>query len=166
MGLKVAIVGLSQSSHNDAPWGDPEWEIWGLPWDEGYWLRMHRLFEVHDITMLQRIYGDGLQKYLERLAECENLYTRHKLVPSAILYPMDVPSGQYMTSSIAYALALAIKEGAEEISLFGVDINENQYFDQRPCLEYLVGFAKGRGIKVNIPDTSLLLKGDLYGTAK
>jgi len=48
MGLKVAIIGLSATTHHLAPWSDPEWQKWGLPWD-GYHAQMDRLFEMHDM---------------------------------------------------------------------------------------------------------------------
>ena len=31
--MKVAVVGFSPSSYDAAPWDDPTWEKWGMPWD-------------------------------------------------------------------------------------------------------------------------------------
>ncbi len=47
--MKVAIIGLAQSTHDDAPWDDPEWEKWGLPWDHN-WAMLDRFFEMHDTS--------------------------------------------------------------------------------------------------------------------
>jgi hypothetical protein len=67
--------------------------------------------------------------------------------------------GAYFTSSIAFMVAYAIAGGAQEISLFGIDmLGSDEYVYQRPCVEYLVGFARGRGITVNIPEKSALIK--------
>ena len=52
MGLKVAIIGLAPSTHADAPWDDPTWEKWGLPWDSTGYGFMKRHFEMHDQRLL------------------------------------------------------------------------------------------------------------------
>ncbi len=70
----------------------------------------------------------------------------------------------YLSSSIAYEVALAIYEGFEEIHLYGVDLNtEAEYAWQKPGVEFLLGVAAGKGIKVVLPDNCPLLKGTLYG---
>jgi hypothetical protein len=46
--MKIAIIGFSPSSYNDAPWDDDSWEKWGMPWDGKGWQRYTRLFEMHD----------------------------------------------------------------------------------------------------------------------
>lgn len=164
MGLKVAVVGLSQSTHDLAPWGDPDWEIWGLPWDEGYWLRMDRLFEMHDMRLLDSAHSMRKEGYWNRLNECPVLYVqeRDERLPNATIYPFDdvaETTGYYWNSSIAYAMALAIHEGAEEIAVYGVDMKADDEFGyQKPNMEYLIGMARGKGIKVTIPDASPLCK--------
>ena len=70
----------------------------------------------------------------------------------------------YLTSSIAQQLAYAIHLGYEEIWLVGVDLNtESEYAWQKPGVEYMLGVAAGRGIKVVLPDNCPLLKGSIYG---
>jgi hypothetical protein len=70
----------------------------------------------------------------------------------------------YLTSSIAYQLAFAIYERFEEIHLYGIDLNTGgEYAWQKAGVEYLIGLAAGRGIRVVIPDNCALLKGKLYG---
>ncbi len=75
----------------------------------------------------------------------------------------------YLESSIAYMLALAILElkPGDRVAIFGVDLHcDSEYAYQRPNLEYLIGLARGRGIKVIIPPQSALLtheKGVPYG---
>lgn len=152
--MKVAIVGLSQSSRHLAPWKSPEWELWGLAWDtERY--RFHRTFEMHDRADLEKFYGDRLEAYLEKASYCNRLYTPET-------YPFDAVAadvGDYWCSSIAYMLALAIHEGAEEIGVYGVSMaGDDEYGYQKPNCEYLIGLARGRGIKVHIPDVSPLCK--------
>jgi hypothetical protein len=80
----------------------------------------------------------------------------------SMTYPREAVEkafGPYFTSSIAFMLAFAIGRNAEEISIYGVDMMEGaEYFYQRPCVEYLLGIALGRGIKIHIPNVSSLLK--------
>lgn len=163
MGLKVAIIGLGPS-HCDAPWHDSTWQKWGLPWDEGYWRWMDRHFEMHDMRLLESEHSKRREGYFERLAECDVLYMQaeDESLPNARAYPFaDVAEtvGPYWNSSIAYALALAIHEGAEEIGIWGVDMDGTDEYDyQRPNLEYLIGLARGLGIPVFIPTISPLCK--------
>lgn len=150
MALKVAVIGLSDS-HSEAPWGDPEWEKWGLAWD-GDWAELQRTFEMHDLSELE-------PKHVDQLQHRTNLYVQDSRLPGT-LYPFEEvakTTGPYWISSIAYMLALAIHEGAEEIGLWGVDMDiGGEYEYQRANCEYLIGFARGRGIKVFIPDSSPL----------
>lgn len=156
MALKVAIIGLSPATHNQAPWDDPTWQKWGLPWDEGYWRFMDRCFEMHDFRLLVSEHSKRPKEYFSRLAEIDHLYTQDN-------YPFDDVAksigGYYFNSSIAYAMALAIHEGAEEIGIYGVDMKgDDEYGYQKPNMEYLVGVARGKGIKVLIPKESPLCK--------
>lgn len=164
--MKVAIVGLSPSTHNQAPWLDPEWEIWGLPWDEGYWVHMNRHFEMHDMQLLQSEHSKRPEGYMERLKEC-NAYMQEEYFPGVRRYPFEEVAETtcgYWNSSIAYAMALAIHEGAEEIGIYGVDMKgDDEYGYQKPNMEYLVGLARGKGIKVHIPDESPLCKFNAVG---
>jgi hypothetical protein len=154
--LKVAIVGLATSTHDDAPWADSSWEKWGLPWDDKGWPFMSRHFEMHDKRLLDGPHSKRIADYSERLKDCEELYTQEN-------YPFDAVAktiGQaYWNSSIAYAMALAIHEGATEIAIFGVDMDgTDEYAYQRPNMEYLIGIARGKGINVFIPHQSALCR--------
>lgn len=161
MALKVAIVGLSPTSHHLAPWTDPAWELWGLAWDVDR-LRLHRTFEMHDMRLIKA--AEGSCEYLRRLAECSRLYMQEAYaeVPGAQSYPfaeVAETTGAYWCSSIAYAMALAIHEGAEEIGLYGIDMRGTEEWGyQKPNMEYLIGLARGKGIKVHIPEQSPLVK--------
>ncbi len=49
--------------------------------------------------------------------------------------------------------------GECEIALYGIDVSpDDEWSYQRACIEYLVGIAIGKGIKVTIPESSALLK--------
>lgn len=170
MGLKVAIVGLSRSTHEQAPWDNHDWQIWGLPWDEGYWPRMSRLFEMHDIKLLRSAQSKRPDGYMGRLRHEIDvpLYMQDKYFLNATRFPFEEVAETigkpYWNSSIAYALSLAIHEKAEEIAIYGVDMAaEEEFFYQRPNIEYLIGLAVGKGIKVTIPEASPLCKFNAFG---
>jgi hypothetical protein len=160
MGLKVAVIGLWAKTHDLAPWDDPAWEKWGLSWDASVF-QMDRVLEIHHVKQ----WKDYAPKdYIERLNMMPRLYLQdlHPEVPNAERYPLEdviATTGDYFSSSIAYLFALAIHEGAEEIGLWGVAMEGNdEYASQRPNMEYLVGLARGKGIKVHIPEESSLCK--------
>lgn len=70
-------------------------------------------------------------------------------------------SPHMLTSSIAYMLAKAIddceREGIREIGIFGVmQASETEFVYQRPGIQYFIGEAMKRGIKVAAPRESCL----------
>ena len=169
---QVAIAGLAKSTHDDAPYEDPDWEVWGLPWDEEKWTYFDRLFDIHPLDCIRKatpsFYRDG---YEDRLRELERpLYMQEDYVdiPNAIEYPLQEVSdlvGDYYNSSIAYMLALAIFEQVDKIGIWGVDMADHgepghadEYMYERPNCEYLLGFAKAKGIEIYLPDECPLLK--------
>lgn len=158
MGLKIAIVGFSPT-RDEAPWNDTSWQLWGLAWDSER-LRFHRTFEMHDLEIL-RGYPNSAS-YIDSLADCAGLHMQrvYEEVPNSIAYPfaeVAKTTGAYWCSSLAYAIAQAIHERPEEIGIFGVDGSE-QYAYQHPNLNYLIGLAVGKGIKVMLPASCPLLK--------
>ena len=169
---QVAIVGLSPSTHDDAPYTDPAWETWGLPWDNGRFPYFDRLFDIHPLECIKEAIPSFYQpNYLDRLKNLDvPLYMQEAYdeIPNATEYPLDEVSsliGDYYNSTIAYMLGLAIYEGYEKIALWGVDLigqggwgHADEYMDERPNVEYLLGFARGKGIEVWTPDECPLLK--------
>tara|TARA_R100000656_G_C3928325_1_gene124266 strand:- start:251 stop:829 length:579 start_codon:yes stop_codon:yes gene_type:complete len=172
----IAILGLAPSTHDDAPFTDPDWEVWGLPWDEGWFLGCSRLFDIHPLECIREaipsFYPHGYEDRLRGLGVPLYMQKAYPDIPNAIEYPLKNVSslvGDYYNSSIGYMLALAIFEGVDKIGLWGVDMDgpgepghANEYRDERPNCEYLLGFAKARGIEIYIPEESPLLK--FHGT--
>ena len=80
----------------------------------------------------------------------------------------DVPLKKYATSTIAYMLRMAAFElSISHVKLIGVDIlEEEEYQNQRPCIEYWLGYLESRGCNVHIAPGSALFSGDLYGESK
>jgi hypothetical protein len=164
--MKVAVLGLAQSSRHLCPWNDQSWEVWGLAWDtERY--RFHRAFEMHDMETMKTSKAstyNNLPAYFEKINHCQRLYMPEAYgeVPSAERYPYELVGtvcGAYWESSIAYMVSLAIASGVDEIGIYGVDMRASEeYAYQRANLEYLIGLARGKAIKVHVPDASPLMK--------
>lgn len=95
-------------------------------------------------------------------------------VPMAIRYPfeevynlLDIKHRgnqlKYFTSSIAYALALAILQERPRIDLYGLDMTDDEYKQQKDCFAFWVGVAAGRGIEININCADNIFCALLYG---
>ncbi|MFW6078997.1 MAG: hypothetical protein ACODAE_05210, partial [Gemmatimonadota bacterium] len=160
----VAIVGFTDSRLK-APFGDADVECWGLN-------ALHRMdgidvgaftrwFELHPRAVLEERH----EGHLEWLKTCPlPVYMQRAWddIPTSVAYPkaeVEARLGGYMTSSIAWMLALAILEGFQEIGVWGVDMaSETEYAQQRPAVEYLLGIAQGLGRTVHVPESADLLK--------
>lgn len=74
-------------------------------------------------------------------------------------YPLNeaigLANGGFFTSTIAYTICYAILEKVDRIRLYGMEVwsgsDANEYLYQRPCLDFWIAFAMGRGIKVEVP---------------
>ena len=164
---KVAIVGLAPSTHDKAPF-DTDWEMWGLPWDNGFWVSYDRLFEMHDLDLLQKPEAKRPRDYVDRLREITvPLYMQQQYFPNVTAYPLESvirSTSDYFNSSIAYMVALAIHERVDAIGIWGVDmVDSEEYAYQRPNAEYLIGLAIGMGIDVCIPEESYLTRFNAEG---
>lgn len=163
--MKVAVIGSSPSSQMLAPFDNPEWDIWvlGNQINDYNGKRITRVFEIHENL------SDKDANYPKWLVD-----QGHPLVVSDVFpvdaenvsrYPInDVNSlleGEYLSSSPAYMMGLAILQGYEEIGIYGVDmaVDNHEYFKQRPEMYAWIAYAKAKGIKVTIPDESSLFKG-------
>jgi hypothetical protein len=68
----------------------------------------------------------------------------------------------YFNSTAAYAVAYAIHNGVQRISLFGLDYtlpNSHHAEQGRACVEFWLGIAAARGIAITVPDTTSLMDG-------
>ena len=96
--------------------------------------------------------------------------------PGSIAYPLeDVVNSvgiAYFNSTAAYAVAYAIHIGVKQITPFGFDFTYNDSHTAergRACVEFYLGMAKARGIKIGVSDRSTLMdgmespEGRLYG---
>jgi len=73
----------------------------------------------------------------------------------------------YFSCGAAYAIALALYQGATEIDIWGIFLSfGDEHAYQKPCIEYWIGRAQGMGVKVEVHGMTRLLKNlrdNIYG---
>jgi|TARA_R100001530_G_scaffold62120_1_gene44746 hypothetical protein len=178
---KICVMGFGPTNV-EAPLDDPSWEKFGLPWDDK-WEKYDRLYEMHEQNVLQLSNSvvlteewDGEKiltqahrpqnyfKILKQVAEDKNktLYMHDTYFPGVVSYPFKKvisATRDYFISSVTYMLSHAISLNPTHIAVYGIDMHGNdEWVYQRPCVEYLLGLAEGRGIEVTVPEGSWLLK--------
>lgn len=169
--LKIAIVGTAPSSRSLAPVNDPSWTIWGCSaGNQGMLSRVDAWFEIHSNLLWPEHEHFG-KPYIDWLKQqAFPIYMQdNSIIDRAIPYPRDeiiAEFGRYFfTSSFAWMMAFAIKQGAKEIGLWGVDMaSRDEYILQRAGGHFFIQEATRRGIIVHIPKESDLAQPPaLYG---
>lgn len=171
----IAIVGGSTTTWGEAASIDPKkTEVWGLnsvALPAG--LSPARWFQLHpkDWRHNGQPYGRPPEHY-QFLKTCGvPVYMQYPdpEIPTAVPYPLEGVlewiGAYFLIGTPAYMLALALYEGnVETVRLFGVELdgNSDEYIKQRPSLLYLIGWARGAGVRVLLPERSVLMKAPLY----
>lgn len=88
----------------------------------------------------------------------------HPDYPGLVEYPLEAVINStrfaYFNSTAAYAVAYAVHLGVEKLSVFGNDFtyaNAHHAEKGRACVEFWLGLAAARGIKLEIPRQSSLM---------
>jgi hypothetical protein len=174
---RVAIVGCGPSAVNYMPMADAYGdrskrynEVWTIN-SMASVLACDRVFHMDDLKVQEiRAAADPegkLGPMLEFLKRTNlPIYTSREYsdYPTAKAFPLEDVVSKFgvfhFTSTPAYAVALAIYEEFNEISLYGMDYtwdNCNLAEEGRACLEFWLGFGIARGIIPNIADGSTLM---------
>ena len=169
--LKVALIGTAPSSRMLAPFDDPSWKIWACsPGNMNALPRVDAWFEIHGNMMWpeNKHYGEPYLAWLRQ--QTFPIYMQSKQwIPSAIPLPMrelvDEFGPYFFTSSFAWMMALAMKQGAKKIALYGIDMaSRDEYILQRPGAYFFFNEAKKRGIEMSAPhESDIMMPPALYG---
>ncbi len=88
----------------------------------------------------------------------------HPDYPGLVAFPLEAVVNStgygYFNNTAAYAVAFAIHLGVKKISVYGCDYTYPNAHDAekgRGCLEFWLGFAAARGIKLSMPRSTSLL---------
>lgn len=159
--MKVSIVGKGHGCA-DAP---HEGETWGVC----QCLRRRdfsKIIDMNDYSLWGQT--EAIADKLSRRAAEKNGVPYIDLTNYPLREVTEHFGVDYFTNTVDYALALAIYQGFTEIDLYGVNMAwGSEYSFEKPGVEFWIGMAKGRGIKITVHgDESTILKtrdGKLYG---
>ena len=171
---RVAIVGTAQSWVN-TPWNDPGLYILSLndAYRLAGFVRADAWYDFHPLDKMffapgQKVYAHQVpagayvrpQEHLQWLASQSIPVWLHpdwqtqnpgplaasktaKAFPKA---EIEAYFGRYFTSSPAWMIAHAILQGAKEVHVYGIHLaTEQEYREQRPQFEFLLGRVLGPG---------------------
>ncbi len=172
--MKIGIVG-NAISPEDLLRRSRGWQLWGINnlYLKFQHIKFFRWFEIHEFFCEKGIFtrrgrptfGDKTVNYylkdLNSLQIPVYMRRKYKRIKQSRTFPFREimkKYGSYFGCSMAWMTAMAIDEGADEIGFFGVTLDGNEYYYQRPSTEYFIGIAKGQGIKIYIDRSSRLLK--------
>lgn len=170
--LKIALVGTAPSSRMLAPYGDPSWTIWACsPGNMNVIPRFDAWFEVHGTNLWEPENKGYAPQYIKWMSELKvPLYMQDQLVcQNAISIPKDALVNEFgpyfFTSSFSWMMAMAIKAGAQEILLFGIDMaSREEYIIQRPGAYYFFIEGAKRGVRMSAPyESDIMQPPGLYG---
>ena len=159
---RVAIVGGGET-RKKAPFKNKSWEIWAFSSRRDRYPRVDRWFEIHTMQDLREQLAEfkrgrrsfrNYMRYMRRLKCPVYMQKVHPKIRNSVVFPKDElveEFGRIFTSTASYLIALAIKEGYQEIGLWGVNPRGKNYARQRPAIRYLLGLARQRGIRLKFP---------------
>lgn len=171
---KIALIGSAPSSVRIAPYGNPEWEIWGC--SPGAWpvagQYAHKWFELHrwepGQPWLTKEYCEFLQDFPGEVVTSASIpaIKNHRVLETEKLVERYGP--YFFNSSLSWMIAMAIEEGATTIGLWGVDMAATgEYGYQRAGCQYFAMVARSLGIEFGVPPESDLLRpAPLYGVCE
>jgi hypothetical protein len=184
---RVAIIGAGLG-RKDAPWSDPTWCFQAL--NEIWQIRYERHWECHPLSVQSDAELAWLERcrvpcYVLDLADAaaRDVPDERPTAPepgrlrpfagvaNAVQYPLErvlaaTGGRRYFTSTFSYQIALAIADGFEAIGLWGVELYEGSARERTvelACLEYWIGVADGRGVKLTLGSPGLARRPYLYG---
>jgi len=156
---KIAVIGTCDS-YAGAPFSDPSWEIWGVGTKRKHVTRADKWFEIHALDCETKEFQDEWRKHLKEYfkgdgTEIVMLFPEPDL-GNVTLFPAEKIAKKYgtffLTSTFAWMMALAIEEGADEIGVYGCDMEYGEeYKEQRAGVRHFIDLARVLGIKVTRP---------------
>jgi hypothetical protein len=147
-------------------------ETWGINAVAGV-LLCDRVFHMDDVRIQEVRAAAAPESNIARMLQWLKVHPgpiitsrEHPEYPGLVAFPLEEVLnnlGQaYFNSTAAYAVAYAIHIGVKHLSIFGCDYTYPDAHDAekgRGCLEFWLGIAAARGIKLTVPKTSTLLDG-------
>jgi hypothetical protein len=121
-------------------------------------IRADAVFQLHNPVIFRSKTNRNDANHYEFLQNPDSptiiMQDKYPDVPNSVRYPIEqvialTPGYTYLTSSVAYAIALAVLKGYERIEIYGAEMETNtEYGHQRQGVAFWIGLALGRGIDV------------------
>lgn len=184
---RVALLGGAEETRGGIADSKAD-EIWTLNWSYlyDYVPRIDRLFEMHPVWLYAFTDKEEWAKprrhwrWLQTEPRSYPVYMLEHLpqVINCVRYPIEDVTERlfgdllrrggivqdFYSSSFDYMMALAIYEGWDVIELYGFEMGSvTEYRYQREGAAFFVGQAVARGIQVEMPRKSVLLRARRYG---
>ena len=172
----LAIVGNYTGIHT-CPVFQEDREIWAFGGRGPSLPRLDVLFQMHLPYAWEE--NPGVEHWLKtNMTVPVYMRQRYPQFPMSIAYPFervfhllqgvrihDNPL-HYITSSVAYAIALAILQERPKIECYGIELVDWEYSEQTACITFWQGFAAGRGIQLDIHCMKAIYARPLYGAQR
>jgi hypothetical protein len=177
----VALVGNHPGTRDNAPFGNPDVDIWTFNHRGIEFPRVDLLFQLHPKRVFSSITPDHYEwlKQNTKIPVC--MQARFPEIPMCTVYPFEeardlvgnvhqevngvdwTPDRGYATSSVPLAIALAILQNRPKILMYGIEMEDNtEYFGQRECFMFWAGFAASRGILLDIHGADWMFEREFY----
>lgn len=159
---KIAILGTAPSTIQKAPVNEKEWEIWACsPGLAGVLPRWDRWFEIHTPEEVKEVSPEFYEWMHKQKRPIYTLY-EYPDVKSSITFPREMIEKRFntwfLTSTIAWMLALAITEKPTHIGIWGVDMMDHtEYGAQKFGCLHFIAMARAHGVNIVLPEASELL---------
>ena len=165
----VAIIGSHPKTRDKFDFTRADCDVWifneAMADPSGWVKRADAVFQMHapEIWRNPKNRNDPQHYDWLKSGKTPTIYMRERYadVPKSVRYPLteiqaellgNFSTDRFFTSSIAYAIALAIYLDYERIELYGIELESNtEYYYQRDCATFWIGLAVGRGIDVFAP---------------
>lgn len=175
---KICIIGAACNASDLPLSGEREyWSVNNL-YHQFSGVKFTRWFELHTFERANNRYirrgvdqygGISVDKYMREIDALNiPVYMQRKWgkIKGSRIFPFKeimMHYGDYFGCSFAWMLGLALLEHEkgqkiERLSFYGVALDGQEYFYQRPSTEYMIGLAKGKGIQIYLHETSSILK--------
>jgi hypothetical protein len=153
---EVYIIGKG-NGWDDAP---EEGDLWGIA-DLVIRRPITMMWEMHHLDEARMTHVSAA-KYASAMGIPVMTLKAYDWLPTAIEYPIDEVKAEFLTpyttqddyfaSTAAYMIAYALYQGYEVLNLYGVCLARFFYESHktRPGVEFWLGLAIGRGVKINI----------------
>jgi len=127
-------------------------EIWGCPFTVK-WGYVDRVFQIHKKFSDKNIEKDFIVSANNNPSARVYTAVEEPQLVNSTVFPIDEVMEEFnmkfFLNTLCYMIALAIMQKPKKIQCYGVDMrNKMEYITEKGCVEFWLGVALGRGIKV------------------